>query len=220
MASNLLSKTTGLLIGVVALSATTSATIASIRSNTAPAAVQRALVTTGDQYIVTGDDSTPSVYLDDDSAVKTWPTLPGTEHCEGNTGALLCHVMIKLTGSGGHRNHNAGSFACQTSTCSIVSARVFTESGADHLYGGWTNTPGAASGSQLFNHKLTKNGFTLIGSGSRVINGPDGATIRDTPQDVPPGSTVKFTWKVGNGTEDYSRTKAAALIDYYKYYNP
>lgn len=221
MPSSIGSKIPQLIVGALAISALGLNVISSIRTNNPGEAIQRAAIFTGDQFLVTTEDSTPATYLNEDTApIKTWPTTPGTEHCEGNTGALLCTLTLKLTGSGGHRNSNAGSFLCSTSTCSIVDTRVFVESGADLLYGGWTLTPGANSGSQLFNRKLVQNKNSFVGSGALTFKGQDSSAVTTTNKDVPPGATIKFQWETGNGTEDHSRTKAAAVIRYYKFYTP
>lgn len=222
MPSSQTTKMTGLIIGVIALTATSNAAISAIRANLSDADEQRAEIVTGDRYVITGDDPTPSTYLDDDTTnpIETLPTLPGTEYCTGNTGALLCTVTIKLTGSGGRRNYNAGSFVCGTSTCSILSARVFTEAvpvGSERLYGGWTGTPLTGSAAQVFNWYAASSGATIIGSGAYVAHGANATNIE---KDMPPGTTFKFTWALGDGTEDHSRYKAAAVVQYYKYYNP
>lgn len=224
MPSSIGSKVPQLIVGAAAISALGLSTLDTIRSNNPTQAIQRAATFTGDQFILTTEDSTPSVHLNDETtAVKTYPTTPGVEQCEGNTGALLCTVTIKLTGSGGHRNHNAGSYTCGTATCSIVSARVSIESGSDVLYGGWTTSPGSASGAQLVNHVSPNipRGGSIIGSGAYTYN-TGGATngAKSVEKDVPPGATIKFVWKNGNSTEDYSRTKAAALIQFWKFWTP
>ena len=182
-----------------------------------------AIIMAGNQFIIpdTNTTTTPGIYLRDEIIpIKTWPLTLGTEFCEGHSGALLCTVTLKLTGSGGKREYNAGSYLCGTSTCSIVETRVFTESGADALYGGWTPTPLTGSASQLFNNKRAKNGFTLIGSGAYSVGNADAGTYTTVTKDVPPGNTIKFTWAQGNGTEDYSQTRAAAVIRFWKYYTP
>lgn len=181
------------------------------------------MIITGHQFIVPDSNTTtaPARYSRDETTpFETFPLDPGTEYCYGHTGALLCNLMVKLTGSGGHRNSNAGSFVCGTATCSIVETRAFVESGSDLLYGGWTTSPGANSGTQLYNRKRVKNGISLIGSGAYVIKGYDGAAVTTISKDVPPGATVKFQWEDGNSTEDYSRTKAAVMVRYWKFYNP
>jgi hypothetical protein len=183
--------------------------------------VNGSYLTTGHHFVLTDSSTTtaPATYLRDETTpIAQWPTDLGTEYCTGNTGALLCTNVIKLTGSGGYNTANAGSFVCTSSTCSIVSARVFAESGSDALWGGWTTSPGTSSGGQLFNRlaPAIPRGGTIIGSGAYFYSGG----TKFQTKDVPPGATVKFTWAVGNGTEDYSRTKAAAVLQYWKYYNP
>lgn len=223
MASNLYGKFTGLVIGVVALSTAANVTITSIRdsltsSDPAP------LITTGDTYLVTADNAAPAVYLDTETTpVKTWPTSLGTEHCEGNTGALICTINIKLTGSGAHRNNNAGSFVCTTSTCSMLDIQVHMEAvptlGGDRLYLGWTTSPTTQSGAQFISWALVGSGQTLVGSGSYIhpTNKAVG-TVRNG--EVPPGATVKATWTKGNGSENYGSYKGIARFVYMKYYNP
>ncbi len=180
-------------------------------------------LTTGNQFILPDSSTTtaPATYLRDETTpISQWPTDIGTEFCTGNTGALLCQRTDKLTGSGGHRNSNAASFTCGTATCSIVSMRVFTEAiprANERLYGGWTTSPGSQSGAQVFNFNAASSGATVIGSGAYVSLGANGLNIE---KDIPPGATFKFTWALGNGTEDFSSYKAAAVTQYYKYYNP
>ena len=221
MASSLGSKIPQLIVGAAAISALGLSTIGTIRDSLSSAELQRALITTGDKYVMVTEDTTPQTFLGDDTTnpIIVDPALPGVPYCTGNTGALLCRVTIKLTGSGGHKAHNAGSFLCETSTCSIVDSRVFTEAVplSDHLYGGWTKEPSTTSGAQLFNKVLAASGWTLIGSGSTVGSG---LTAFNIEKDVPPGWTIKFTWHTGNNSEDYGRTKAAAVITYWKYWNP
>lgn len=183
-------------------------------------------VTSGNQFILpdSSTTTTPGVYLrDETTAIKTWPTDLGVEHCEGNTGALICTLNIKLTGSGSHRNSNAGSFVCTTSTCSMLNIQVHSEAiprtGGDRLYLGWTNAPGTQSGAQFINDNLTASGQTLIGSGSYIH--PSNklvGTVRNG--EVPPGATVKAVWQFGNGSEDYGTYKSVARFVYMKFYNP
>ena len=180
-------------------------------------------IITGNTFIVPDSNTTttPGVYLNDEATpIQTYASAPGTESCIGNTGALLCTLTIKLTGSGGHRNNNAGSFVCGTATCSILDARVFTEAipvANERLYGGWTTAPGTASGAQIFNDYAAASGATVIGSGAYVSIGDNALNVE---KDVPPGATFKFVWRFGNSTEDYSSYKAAAVLRYWKYYNP
>lgn len=181
-------------------------------------------IVTGHTFIINDSNTTttPAVYLNDETtAIKTWPTALGVEHCEGNTGALICTMNIKLTGSGGHRNNNAGSFVCTTSTCSMISIQVSTESipvlNGDRLYLGWTTSPGTQSGAQFVSWGLTSSGLTLLGSGS-YLHPTSKQTVRNGL--VPPGATVKAVWTKGNGSEDYGSYKAAARFTYFKYYNP
>lgn len=222
MASSKFTQFSALVVGAATLSAAAVVTIQAIRDNLSGAETPAPSIFTGDQYMVTADNASPAVFLDDDTVpIKIYPTTPGTEHCEGNTGALLCTVTIKLTGSGSHRNNNAGSFLCSTSTCSIVDTRVMTEAvpvTSDHLYGGWTTSPGTASGQQLYNWTIASSGATIIGSGSYLYG--IGANSGNVEKDVPPGATIKFVWARGNGSEDYGSYKALAVIRYYRYYNP
>lgn len=220
MASNKFTQFSALVVGAATLSTAAVVTIAQIRSNLSGAETPAPAVFTGDQYLVTADNASLDVYRDaDTSPIKIYPTLPGTEYCEGNTGALLCKVTIKLTGSGAHRNNNAGSFVCSTSTCSIVSAYVLAEAipvTNDRLYGGWTTSPGTQSGNQLFNWGLAAgSGKTIVGSGAYIA--PGGLNVA---KDVPPGATIKFVWTKGNGSENYGSYKAAAVLTYWKFYNP
>lgn len=212
---------TTLALGVHALSQAGQAILATILISSTW--VAGSFIQPGHQFIIPDSNTTtaPGIYLNDETTpIKTYPVSPGTEHCEGNTGALLCTLMIKLTGSGGHRNSNAGSYTCTTSTCSIISTHLLVESGSDLIYGGWNTTPTTQSGVQLFNRKRVKNGIALTGSSAVVARGYDGATVTTTTKDVPPGATIKFQWEDGNGTEDYSRTKAAVVIRFYKFYTP
>lgn len=208
-------------LGIASLSVAGLAFLNSIRESVN--FVPGSAVITGNQFLIPDANTTtaPGMYLNDETTpIRTYPVTYGTEYCYGHTGALLCSITLKLTGSGGHRNHNAGSFVCTSSTCSVIRARVFTESGSDALYGGWTTSPGSASGAQVFNAYAPSipRGGSILGSGSYVYS-PGGVTTQ-VHKNIPPGATFKFVWKVGNGTEDYSRTKAAATVEYYKYYNP
>jgi len=221
MASGKFTQFSALVIGAATLSVAAFTTINAIRDNTSGAETSP-LIALGDQYLVTADNPLPQVFLDDDGTnpVKIYPTTPGVEHCEGNTGALLCQLTIKLTGSGGNRNHNAGSFLCSTSTCSITSTRVFTEAiprANERLYGGWTNAPGTASGAQLYNFYAASSGATIIGSGSYISGNANGLNVE---KDVPPGATIKFVWALGNGSEDYGTYIASAVITYWRYWRP
>ena len=185
--------------------------------------VNGSYLTTGHHFILPDSSTTtaPATYLRDETTpIHQWPTDPGTEFCTGNTGALLCQITIKLTGSGGHRNSNAGSYTCTTSTCSIIETILLVESGSDLIYGGWNNTPTTQSGVQLYNRKRVKNGISLTGSSALVRAGYDGATVTTVSKDVPPGSTIKFQWEDGNGTEDFARTRAAVVLRFFKFYNP
>lgn len=220
MASSTGSKIAQLIVGAASISALGLSTLATIRSNAGPEAVQRLSVRTGDEYILTTEDSSPVTYLNDEATpIEMPPIAMGTEYCTGMTGAQLCTMQLKLTGSGGHRNSNAGSFTCSTSTCSFIRAIAFTESGSDALYGGWTTTPGSASGAQLFNFysPAISRGGTITGSASYIYT-LGGAPLQ-APKDAPPGSTVKFTWARGNGTEHYGRTIASVFLWYFKGYN-
>lgn len=183
-------------------------------------------ILTGHIFIIPDSNTTttPAVYLrDETTAIKTWPTDLGTEHCEGNTGALICSINIKLTGSGSHRNNNAGSFVCTTSTCSIMQVQVSAESiprsGGDRLYLGWTTAPGTTSGAQFITarHGAVSSGQTLFGSGS-YFHPVNNSLVRNG--EVPPGATVKAVWAYGNGSEDYGSYKAIARFRYWKFYNP
>lgn len=185
--------------------------------------VPGSMILTGNQVILPDSSTTtsPAIYLNDETTpIATRPITIGTEYCEGHTGALLCNVHIKLTGSGAHRNNNAGSYTCGTSTCSVVNARVFTEAiprANERLYGGWTTSPGTSSGAQLFNFYAASSGATVIGSGAYVTANTNGLNVE---KDIPPGATLKFVWALGNGSEDYNSYKAMAVITFWKYYNP
>ena len=224
MASSIGSKVMQLIVGGAAVSALGLSTINSIRDAATPAAIQRAQINTGDQYVLTTEDSTPSVLLNDETtAIKTYSTVSpdssGEEVCDdGFTGALLCTMAIKLTGSGGHRNHNAGSVIISTTaTSSIIDVNVLVESGSDALYLGWTTNPGGASGAQLVNYIVPNKprGGTIVGSGGYTYL--FAGTPVSVPKDVPPNATVKATWRIGNSTEDYSRTHAVAVLRYWKW---
>lgn len=186
--------------------------------------VPGSVIIPGNQIILpdSSTTTTPGIYLKDETTpIKTYPISVGTEHCYGHTGALLCEIAVKLTGSGGHRNHNAGSWVCGTATCSILASNIYAESipvASEKVYGGWTTTPGSASGAQLFNnYAVTASGTTIPGSGSYVGFGANPTFVT---KDVPPGSTVKVTWTLGNGTEDYSNYKALWVTTYRKFYTP
>lgn len=158
--------------------------------------------------------TTPGIYLNDETTpIKTYPISLGTEHCEGHTGALLCEVTVKLTGSGGKRTHNAGSWVCQTYSCAILSTEVHWGNThvSDSLYAGWTMTPGAASGAQLLPNVLAASGAVAYGSGAYT------STRTSDQVTVPPGATVKAVWAKGNGTEDHSKTAAFWITTYRKY---
>lgn len=167
-----------------------------------------------------GTTTAPANYLVDESTpYQTFPISLGTEHCYGHTGALLCEIAIKLTGSGGHPNHNAGSWVCTTYSCAILTSLVMVEANpvGDNLWVGWTSTPGSASGGQLIARKTTASGGLIVGSGSYATAGTGGETGEKL---VPPGQTVKAVWSTGNGTEDYSNVKALWVTTYRKFYTP
>lgn len=223
MASSIGSKIPQLIVGAAAISALGLSTIATIRNDVTPAALDRAAIFTGDTYLVTSEDSTPSVLLDNESTpILSYPTSLGTEHCIGNTGALLCEIAIKLTGSGGHKNHNAGSWVCTTYSCAVLSSDVFVEANpaGQNLWVGWSTSPGTTSGAQIINRKTTASGGMIVGSGSYT------EVAGVTPVNglvIPPGATAKAIWQTGltgDRSEDYSAVKALWITRYRKFYNP
>lgn len=200
---------TTLAVGLQALSTAGQAFLGTIIASTL--FVVGSTITTGHHFIITDSNTTesPAVYLNDETTpVQTWPTTIGNEFCTGNTGALLCRRLVRLTGTGGHRANNAGSWTCSTQSCSIVRVTVMTEATGrdDELYVGATQNPSIASGSQIINYKPTG------GSGSQLV--ATGAYL------VPVGWTVKAVYAHSQTLEAPGKVTGAILYEYIKYFIP
>jgi hypothetical protein len=176
------------------LGGNTLATIAMVVANLA----NNSQLLQGDLAFETTDNATPAIQLvvdgkfpqdalkfEEDGDVESGSgdilanTYRNQEFCTGFTGALLCQRLVKLTYSGSKPGYNAGSFTCSSSTCALIRTTVMSESGADALYVGWTNTPLTTSGAQIINNKATFNGGLMVATGAHLI---------------PPGATVKAVW--------------------------
>lgn len=194
-----------LIVGAAAISALGLTTINTIRDNLTPAQLQRAAIYTGDEFLVTADNAAPETYLDDDtSPVIIKPTRPGTKHCEGNTGALLCSITLPLSGSGGQRKYTAASYTCSTATCSLLGGEVFTEATprGDKIYVGYAAEPATKSGSQLLNYVTTVSGGTL--------------RFAYTGATVPVGHTFKAVF----AHEQPGKVVGAITLRWIEYYRP
>jgi len=193
----------------------------------------------GDLAFDTTDNATPAVQLivdggypqdalafQEDGDVETGSgdvlanPYRNPEHCIGFSGSLLCQRRVVLSGSGGNRGHNAGSFVCTTATCSIISLQAHIEANPknDKLYVGWTNSPATASGAQFVNNQSVASGAIILGSGS-YINPTTKTTV--SVGVVPANATVKAVWNTGitKGTQT-GAVKGAIDVLYWKFYTP